>query len=195
MAPRVVEIREEPFSALSSYAEIPMSYEVDRVFDVELIGHGLGGFTLSERKLDELYVKDYDADEDEGPKAWAERFDLTNWGLLSAWSGDERVGGTAIAFDTPDVWLLGGRRDLAAVWDMRVRPDRRGAGVGSALWRAAEAWAIERGCTQIMVETQNVNVGACRFYVAQGCELGSAHRFAYANHPDEVQLLWYKRLR
>jgi hypothetical protein len=45
-----------------------------------------------------------------------------------------------------------------------------------------------------MVETQNVNVGACRFYVAQGCSLGSAHRYAYENHPDEVQLLWYKDL-
>lgn len=172
-----------------------MSYEVDRVFDVQLIEQGLGGFVLSERAIEAPYVKDYDAEEDEGPKAWAKRFDLTNWGLLSAWSGDERIGGIAIAFDTSDIWLLGGRRDLAAIWDMRVRPDHRGSGVGSALWRAAERWAIERGCTQLMVETQNVNIGACRFYVAQGCTLGSVNRHAYENLPHEVQLLWYKGVR
>jgi len=44
------------------------------------------------------------------------------------------------------------------------------------------------------VETQNVNVPACRFYVSQGCYLGAIRRFAYAELPDEVQLLWYRDL-
>ena len=29
------------------------------------------------------------------------------------------------------------------------------------------------------IETQNVNVGACRFYAAMGCQLGAVSRFAY----------------
>ncbi|MGZ8471829.1 MAG: hypothetical protein ACXWZ7_20745 [Gemmatirosa sp.] len=44
------------------------------------------------------------------------------------------------------------------------------------------------------METQNVNVAACRFYAHQGCILGAVHRFAYPTLPDEAQLLWYRRL-
>ena len=43
-----------------------------------------------------------------------------------------------------------------------------------------------------MVETQNVNVRACRFYARQGFALGAVNRDAYPDLPDEVLLLWYK---
>jgi len=46
-----------------------------------------------------------------------------------------------------------------------------------------------------MVETQNVNVPACRFYARMGCVLGGIHRFAYPELPGEARLLWYKALR
>ena len=44
------------------------------------------------------------------------------------------------------------------------------------------------------IETQNINVVACKFYAGQGCTLGAADRFAYPELPDEVRLLWYKDL-
>jgi hypothetical protein len=44
------------------------------------------------------------------------------------------------------------------------------------------------------VETQNINVPACRFYAKQGFALGAAHHFVYPALPEEVQLLWYKDL-
>lgn len=66
--------------------------------------------------------------------------------------------------------------------------------MGSTLFRAAEAWARARGCRQLKVETQNVNVAACRFYARQGCVLTSVHHNAYPGLPDEIQLLWYKNL-
>jgi ribosomal protein S18 acetylase RimI-like enzyme len=91
--------------------------------------------------------------------------------------------------------MLEGRRDLAVVWDLRVAPTHRGAGVGRALWRACEQWGRERGCTALTVETQNVNVAACRFYRAMGCELQRLDRFAYLPElPEEVQLLWRRAL-
>ena len=50
-------------------------------------------------------------------------------------------------------------------------------------------------CADIEVETQNVNVGACRFYAAMGCTIGVIDRFAYAPElPDEIQVRWHKRL-
>ena len=63
-----------------------------------------------------------------------------------------------------------------------------------ALFRAAEAWSRDRGCRQLKIETQNINVPACRFYLRQGCVLGGINRFAYREFPEEVQLLWYKDL-
>ena len=104
------------------------------------------------------------------------------------------MGGAVVAYDTPGVYMLEGRRDLAVLWDIRVAPPVRGRGVGRALFLAAEAWATAKGCRQLKVETQNINVPACRFYLRQGCVLGGIRRFAYVEFPDEVEMLWYKEL-
>ena len=189
-----MEIVEEPITAAAELALIPIAFEVESVFDVSAHDGGLGGLVLSERRLAVPYVKDYDAYEGESPTQWAERFDVSNWGLLGAHSDGARVGGAVVAFDTEGVRMLEGRRDLAVLWDIRVAPGSRGRGVGSALFRAAEAWAAERGCRQLKIETQNINVPACRFYARQGCVLGAINRFAYRELPDEAQLLWYKTL-
>ena len=80
------------------------------------------------------------------------------------------------------------------LWDIRVARSAHRSGVGTALFRAAESWAAQRGARWLKVETQNINVPACHFYAAQGCTLGSIDRFAYADLPEEAQLLWYKKL-
>lgn len=90
--------------------------------------------------------------------------------------------------------MLEGRTDLAVLWDIRVVPAARGQGVGSALFRAAESWAAANGCSRLKIETQNINVPACRFYARHGCVLEAAHRGIYPNLPDEIQRLWYKDL-
>lgn len=46
----------------------------------------------------------------------------------------------------------------------------------------------------IKVETQNINVPACRLYSKCGCVLGLMNRNAYEEFPDEVELLWCKEL-
>lgn len=188
-----IEIREESAEALADYARVPISFEVRRVLDIEVLTGGLGGIVLLERTLEVPYVKDYD-EADGGPIRWASRFDLSNWGFFAARSGDRRVGGAAVAFDTRGLYMLEGREDLAVLWDIRVAPEVRVQRVGSALFQAATAWAIARGCRQLKEETQNISVPACRFYVREGCTLGGICRFAYQELPEEVQLLWYKTL-
>ena len=59
------------------------------------------------------------------------------------------------------------------------------------LFQAAAKWARSRGCRQLKIETQNINVPACKFYASQGCELRTIHPDAYPELPDEIQLLWY----
>ncbi|MBW3572466.1 MAG: GNAT family N-acetyltransferase [Gemmatimonadetes bacterium] len=188
-----IKVGEEPLGALPEYAKIPIAFQVTRVLDVTVVDGGMGGFALAERALEVPYVKDYDA-VDGGPGRWAERFDLSAWGLLGARVEGRLVGGAAVAVHTPGLTMLEGRSDLAVLWDIRVMPEARGSGVGTALFRAAAAWAAARGGRQLKVETQNVNVPACRFYARQGCLLGAIHRFAYPGLPHEVQLLWYRDL-
>ncbi|MBV9774221.1 MAG: GNAT family N-acetyltransferase, partial [Gemmatimonadetes bacterium] len=139
-------------------------------------------------------VKDYDAIPGTHPREWADHFDLSNWGFLAARLDGKRIGGAAIAYATEGLDMLGGRGDLAVLWDIRVAPEARGSGIGAALFGAAETWAAARGARQLKIETQNINVPACQFYARQGCVLGAIHRFAYPGLPDEVQLLWYKDL-
>jgi len=189
-----VEITEEDITTLGEYARIPIAFEVSRILEVTAHGNGLGTFVLSELDLNVPYIKDYDAIEGEGPAHWADRFDVSNWGLFAARVEGKRVGGAAVAFKTPGLDMLEGRADLAVLWDIRVAPEVRGRGVGSSLFCAAEMWAKARGCQQLKIETQNINVRACKFYARQGCVLGAVNRLAYPEFPNEVQLLWYKRL-
>lgn len=191
-----LEIRHEPVTpvTLGEHAAISIAYVVDRILQVALTDGGLGGISLTETPVASPYVKDYDSAEGAAPTRWAERFDVSNWGLLSAWRNGARTGGAVIAFRTPDVWMLGGRDDVAVLWDIRVAPEQRGGGAGSVLFRAAEGWASVRGCGWLKIETQNVNPAACRFYQKMGCTLGGIDRFAYPGQPGEVQLLWWKAL-
>ncbi len=188
------EIVEEPLSALKEYGQIPIEFCVSRVLDVHRKDSGLGGISLVERALEKPYTKDCDALKGEGPTRWATRWDIENWGLLSAFATGQRIGGCVLAHDTAGVDMLEGRRDIAVLWDIRVHPDHRGRRIGSRLFEAAVEWTKQRKCRVLKVETQNINVPACRFYAANGCVLASMNRFAYADLPDEVQLIWRKEL-
>jgi GNAT superfamily N-acetyltransferase len=188
-----VEIREESIGSLSEYANISIAFRVDKILEVSVLEGGLGGVMLEERQAETSYVKDYDESEHH-PTQWRERFNVANWGVIAAHEGSLRVGGATIAFNTDSLDVLDGRSDLAVLWDLRVRPERRGAGIGSLLFQAAENWALGCGCKQLKTETQNVNVPACRFYAGMGCVLGGINRYAYSEHPEETQLLWFKDL-
>jgi GNAT superfamily N-acetyltransferase len=191
-----LDIREEALTpaALSEHAAIPIAFVVDRVLEVRLLDGGLAGMSLTETAVTGPYVKDYDVIEGAGPQCWPGRFDVSNWGLIGARRDGASVGGAVIASRTPDLYMLGGRDDVAVLWDIRVSPRERGGGIGSALFRAAGDWARARGFRWLKIETQNVNVPACRFYQKMGCTLGAIDRFAYPDQPAEVQLLWWKAL-
>jgi GNAT superfamily N-acetyltransferase len=188
-------LREEPIGAVAELLRIPIGFEVDRMLEVAHRRNGSEPFEYSERRFEVPYIKDYDQIEGEGPTRWAQRFDLSRWGLIGAYADGSRIGAAVVAFATAGVDLLEGRGDLAVLWDIRVHPSRRREGVGAALFQAAADWAAGRGCTQLKVETQNINVPACRFYERQGCVLGQVDRAAYPQFPDEIQLMWYKDLR
>lgn len=193
-----LRIKEIGIDLLPRYAAIPISFRVESVFRVEVIDKGLGGFALTEEKI-EPYTKDYDdkVGDELRPISWTKRFDVSKWGFFLALDGGQPVDGATVAIDTPGVNMLEGRKDLAVLWDIRVHPERRRGGIGSRLFKYAADWARQKECRQLKVETQNINVPACRFYAKQGCELGAIHRYGYSGCPavaHEAMLLWYLKL-
>jgi len=84
--------------------------------------------------------------------------------------------------------------NFAYLEDITVKTAYRRQGIGRALVNRAIDWARSRQLPGIMLETQNNNVAACRFYERCGFELGGFDRHLYrALHPDtrEIALYWY----
>jgi hypothetical protein len=100
----------------------------DRIFDVTPPDDQSGSFTLIERRLGAPHEKDYDAIDGEGPLKC------------------QQVGGAAVAFDTPGLTMLEGRRDLAVLWDIRVSPKRA---VGVSVPRSSTASSHRRDCMPV----------------------------------------------
>ena len=188
-----IEMIEESEEALPEYARIPIAFTVRSRYRVEPISGGLGGLSLVEEAV-VPYIKDYDAIPGEGPRHWKAHWDLSNWGILSAFDGSERVGGSVLMWNTAGFGDMEKRIDVATLLDLRVLPERRGRGIGRMLFDRAREWARARECRRLKIETQNINVPACRFYARQGCESGAINCSAYGPDLDEVQLLWFLNL-
>lgn len=195
-----VDLREELLSretareAMLALASVPIAFEVREVLDPARVGSGRAEFLDSATPIAQPWVKDYDAVPGNHPVDWGGELDLSGWGLITAWSGARRLGSALIVQGAPAIDLLEGRDDLAVLWDLRVVPEVRGRGVGTQLLRAAERWAVSRGCRHLKIETQTLNVAACRFYAGAGYELLEVSEHAYPNLPDEVQVLWRRDL-
>ena len=189
------EIVEQGPDDLEEYGKVSIAFDVKSKFRVDPVdGTGLGGFQFIEEPVNPAWTKDYDAEKDEGPTRWR-RWNLSNWGFCAAFEGDQRIGGAVVAFNTEGVDSLQGRKELAALWDIRVDPEHRRNGIGAELFRWAEMLATERDCLLLKIETQNINVPACRFYANQGAVLGNVDQYAYPDFPDEVRLDWFKALQ
>jgi streptothricin acetyltransferase len=189
-----VEILPVNKETLVRYCAIPSYFEVDSKLDVQVLDDGFAGVIFHEQKVAKPYTKYYG--ETEEPFSWL-NFDTSNWMIFLVYEGKTLVGGLTIACKTPELRMLNGREDLADVWDIRVHPDYRYKGIGTKLFSEAVTWARSKGYKQLCVETQNVNVRACRFYLKQGCALGGINRYAYYSNPelkDEVQLIWFMDL-
>jgi GNAT superfamily N-acetyltransferase len=188
-----LEIARVGADGLAEYARIPIWFRVESVLRVSGTDDALGGLLLREEAVDEPYVKDYDEFDDDPPAQWGQGHDLGNWGIFLAREEGVSVGAAAGIVKSSRAQMLMARDDVAVLWDIRVHPDHRRRGIGARLLQHVAQWAREWNCTQLRIETQNVNVGACRFYASQGCRLGAVCQEAYseARLRHETMLLWY----
>ena len=200
-----VEVLEDESQDWATYATVSIAFTVRAL--LQLPSRGVGARSTPQRSASAsppafetrpivpAYQKDYDREPREHSIDWPRRFDVAPWGVLVARMEGERVGGAVIAVQTePPLDLLLDHPTGALLWDIRVTPGVRGRGVGRALLRAAERWASARGFTELMIETQDTNVPACRFYARMGCTLEAIVPGAYPTIPHETQLLWRRAL-
>ena len=78
--------------------------------------------------------------------------------------------------------------------DFAVDVEFRRHGVGRALMQKAVDWARSKRLPGIMLETQDINVPACRFYENFGFTLRGFDTYLYkGSNPDtdEIALYWY----
>ena len=174
----------EPAIDLANYALIPSSFAVGERFVSS-------GDCVS---VSSAYTKDYDAQPGQHPTEWARRFDLTSWRFAAAHLGETRVGGAAIVLDARSVEPDLATPDAALIWDIRVHPDFRHRGVGRALLDFVESHARAAGRGRMIVETQDINVAACRLYASAGYVLTCVSPRAYPDLAEETQLIWEKQL-
>lgn len=179
-------------ASLSLYETISISFRVKEIYTLVDSPSESIGVTLKKELLTEPYLKDYDAYEK--PTTWSQKWNLSNWGFFGAYENNILIGCAAVAWKTPSVCMLEDKDDLAVLWDIRVAPEYRGLGVGKTLFDAVKQWSKERNIKILKIETQNINVQACRFYDKQGCQLTSFNMRAYSDLPEEIQLIWRLKL-
>jgi len=171
-----IEIREVKYDQLGDYEQIQMIVEITSLYQLVLLDNGLKGITFNEVPVSHRIN---DPSTGEGPKEWAQMFNLENWGFFIAYDKNLPVGAIALAYKTEGCKMLAYRDDLVVVWDIRILPEYKKLGIGSRLFSLTEDWAKSRGCKLLKVETQNNNVNACKFYAKQGFTLGEISKYAY----------------
>ncbi|MFC1947547.1 GNAT family N-acetyltransferase [Chloroflexota bacterium] len=84
---------------------------------------------------------------------------------------------------------------FAYIEDIRVSSDFRRRGIGVALIKSAEEGEKKGEMPSIMLETQDVDVSACRLYEKAGFILGGVDKKLYGatkKYAHETALFWYK---
>lgn len=81
----------------------------------------------------------------------------------------------------------------AFIEDIAVKKDFRGNGIGNELIKKSIQWAKQNNLCGLMLETQDNNLLACRFYKKCGFKLGAVDTMLYSNFDniDERALFWY----
>jgi ribosomal protein S18 acetylase RimI-like enzyme len=184
-----LEIVTRTAESLRSYAAVSIAFEVAEVIDLDSLQIGTPA-VLKTRRLAAPYIKDYDKIEGNHPSEWSTRFPVDDWSIFTAHDAGRHVGG-AIAVRPAQ---LAADPATMQLWDLRVAPEFRRRGIGRALLTIVEDVIRSRGAQILCVETQDVNVSACRFYERHGFLLEGVARGAYPELPDESRLLWSKRL-
>ncbi len=141
-------------------------------------------FTLELVSLAEPYVKHFDPSPADIRHCQAAL--RAGWSM-GAFDGEEPV---ALAIAEPEGW-----NDTLRVWEFHVAEGYRGRGIGRQLMDQLAGRARLAGLRAMVVETQNTNVPAIRFYRQAGFAIEGIDISYYTNQdfPDGEMAVFMKR--
>lgn len=187
----MIEIREIDRSFFSLYDSVTMNIDVRSEYRIRRPDSGLGGLILEETPV-EPYVKDLGVYEH--AVDFEKEFDISDWRFYMAFDGEKPVGAMTVTDGNNEkINMLCGLKNACVLWDIRVADGYKRRGIGQRLFDSGVAGARADGYITMLIECQNNNVPACRFYHKQGAQLAKIDTMAYSFDEaiaDEVQFVW-----
>ena len=187
----MISIREMDKTCFPKYDEVSQNVDISSEYIVRRIDSGLGGFVFEEVKV-EPHIKDLS--KYEKAMEFEQMFDISNWRFYMAFDDETPIGAMTIAGPTEKMDMIGGRTDACVLWDIRISDKYKHMGIGQRLFNLGLENAKNDGYKLMIIECQNNNVPACRFYKKQGALLSKIDMHAYDSEPgceNEVQFIWY----
>ena len=141
-----------------------------------------GEWSFTEYLLDKPYEKFYGIED----LNYSEYINNPNQTIYLCYSGDECVGQIEIKVN----W-----NRFALIRDIAVAKTARGKGVGRALIEKAIEWAKHKNLCGLVLETQDFNLTACRFYHKVGFTIGAVDTMMYTGfgNTKESAIFWYMK--
>lgn len=136
-------------------------------------------WSYTEENFSEQYIKQYDDDEIDMSYVGDE-----NKAVFLCYEKDNCIG---------RIKLRANWNGFALIEDIAVAKEWRHKGVGTELLKAAFEWAKKKELIGAMLETQDVNVAACRFYAKNRFVIGAVDNRLYSKFStaNEKAIFWY----
>src|SRR5690349_7705527 len=186
-----VEVRAVAMSDAPALHALDYSFETDRIYTLNvqnnfeqdngqalLAGQPTFAFELRETLVDLPLYKDY--------RAYQRTSEAVEARLASAQGGyvalaDGQVAGVILL--NIEAW-----RGVTRIEDIIVGRLFRRYGIGTLLLNCAADWARNHGCHALLLETQNINYPAIRFYLRNGLEVWSISQHHYPRGAEEHEV-------
>ncbi len=195
-----VEVRAVEMSDAPALHALDYSFETDRIYTLHVqsnfeqvnnqpspAGQPAFAFELRETLVDLPLYKDY--------RLYQRTLEAVEDRLAGAQGGyvalaDGQVAGVILL--NIEAW-----RGVTRIEDIIVGRLFRRYGIGTLLLNCAADWARNHGCHALLLETQNINYPAIRFYLRNGLEVWgiSQHFYPPGSEEHEVAIFMGKMLR
>ncbi|MBC6973148.1 GNAT family N-acetyltransferase [Bacillus sp. Xin] len=182
-------IRKLELEDLNEFPEIDDSFTVDSklVLSLEAMGHQIEYTVQDIPGFEKNYSEDIYKEEQENDLDYSEYVNNPDKIIYLAFINCQMIGMIIVKKN----W-----NGFAYVEDIKVDKQFRQFGVGRKLIERAKYWAQTGKMLGIMLETQNNNVRACKFYESCGFVIGGFDFLVYKGineQSDEVAIYWYLR--
>lgn len=178
-------IKQLSIEHLEEYQSIPMIKKFSSLITFD-----------EQNNLKETPVKKQEIDlaAEEDINEWKQLFPINTSGIFVLTKDEKMIAGVIVLTHAPKIHLLENNLDNAILWDIRIDPQYQGLGLGKKLFNLACDYAKNQQCKALIIETQNNNPKAIKFYQHMGASLYKTKEHAYPEQPDEVQILFKKEL-